>query len=168
MSHRDETIYQEALRNGCSEKMAEALACRTMRVGGTDDQYARSNEHFSSKFGDKYAKYIQQRLKRRGITMGAHDDYVPYLAKFPGDPDAVIRGHGAKSQLKRAAAKLADAQERKVEQQLSHPVALAPDLVREKVRAIEREHPEVKRLPNRERAAIRRQIIEKHAVNPSV
>lgn len=163
---RDQSIYDAAIANGCSPKFAEALACRRIAAGlSTDDQWWRGNQHFSQIMGEKYANDVRRRLAAQGVRMGSRDDYVPQLARYRGDPNALISGHGARSQLRKAAARMSDWQRRQDERPA---VALAEDIIQEKIDAIAAEHPEVKRWGRKAKQKLRQEIVSKHAMNPSL
>jgi len=158
------TIYLLARENGTSPRMALMLAVQQAPEERTADQWHRGNKHFSKELGEKHADRIRKLVARHGVTMGPHDDYLPWMAKYPGDPDAVVSGHqGPREQIQRAAAKLADHERRKAEQPR---VALREDLVQEELEKVYEAHPDMRRASQKEKQRLRREIIQKHAFRP--
>lgn len=156
-------IYLVARSRGSTHRGAEMYALRKPPGERTSDQWWAHNRHFSQIMGEQYAEEVRTLLARRGVQMGPWDDYDPGMAKFKGDPDAVISGHaGPRERIMRAQRLLADHYRRQDE---APPVRMAESLIKRKMRAIEKEHPEVKRAPARERAAIREKIIETHSMS---
>ena len=154
-------IYLMSRQAGTSPRMALMFACQQAPEGRTSDQWWASNKPFWQEYDAKLTKKVADNCAKAGRQLGRNDDYIPWLAKFPGDPDAVISGHGSpREQIKRAHAKLLEHQE----QQASRPaVPLREDYIQEKFDGLCEEHPELRRAPPKEKRKIRNQIIRKHA-----
>jgi len=163
-SEEQRRILEQALANGCSERMAEMLASRKAPSCNTDSTWWGGNTHFSKEHGEQYADRTKKLVEANGGTMGPRDDYVPWMAKYPGDPDAVVSGQsGPREKIQDGLTRQANAQIQRAQQPR---VPLAEKLVDEKLDAIARDNPEVKQLPPKEKTELREQIIEKHAYNP--
>ena len=161
LSKQRATIYLMARDNGTSPRMALMFACQQAPEARGDDQWWAHNKPFWQEYDAKVTKKVTENCAKNGRPLGRNDDYIPWLAKFPGDPDAVISGHGSpREQIKRAHAKLLEHQER----QASRPaIPLREDYIQEKFDNLCEEHPELRRAPPKEKRMIRNQIIRKHA-----
>ena len=141
--------------------MALMFACQQSPELRTDDQWHARNTPFWKEYDAKLTAKVSENCAKHGRPLGRNDDYIPWLAKFPGDPDVVISGHGSpREQIKRAHAKLLEHQERKANQPA---VPLREDYIQEKFNDLCEEHPELRRAPPKEKRKIRNQIIRKHA-----
>jgi hypothetical protein len=161
LSKQRATIYLMARDAGTCPKMALMFACQQAPECRTDDQWWGSNKPFWQEYDAKVTKKVTENCAKNGRPLGRNDDYIPWLAKFPGDPDAVISGHGSpREQIKAAHAKLLAHQEAKARQPA---VPLREDYVQEKFDELYEEHPELRRAPPKEKRKIRNQIIRKHA-----
>jgi len=161
VSRRRTEIYLASRLRGTSPKMALMFACQQAPECRTDDQWWGKNTPFWQEYDAKLTAKVSENCAKHGRPLGRNDDYIPWLAKFPGDPDAVISGHGSpREQIKRAHAKLLEHQE----QQARKPaVPLREDYIQEKFDNLCEEHPELRRAPPKEKRKIRNQIIRKHA-----
>ncbi len=156
----NQEIYDAAIKNGCTPRMAEMLAARKGPGLNTDTSWWAGNTHFSEEHGDEYAERTRKLVERHGGHMGPHDDYIPWLARFPGDPNAVISGMDAKSGIARAA----ETHQAEIVRRKTKPAPpLAPDLVEEKVSQVAPDHD---KLPAKEKQKLKQEIIEKHAYKP--
>ena len=154
-------IYLMARNQGTSPRMALMFACQQAPEARTDDQWWTGNKPFWQEHDGRMTKNIQDACARNGVTLGRNDDYIPWLAKFPGDPDAVISGHGSpRERIKRAQRLLEQHQERKA---TKPRVPLAEDYIKDKFDDLCGEHPELRRATPKEKRKIRNQIIRKHA-----
>ena len=160
-SRKRTEIYLLARERGTKPKMALMFACQQAPEARTDDQWHAGNKPFWQEHDARMTKNIQTACARNGVTLGRNDDYIPWLAKFPGDPDAVISGHGSpRERIKRAQRLLEQHQQR----QAKRPsVPLREDIVQDKFEDLCEEHPELRRAPPKEKRKIRNQIIRKHA-----
>ena len=158
--NRDEAIYRQALKNGCSERLADMLASRRAPRLNTDDSWWAGNTPYYKEVGEDLANKTRALVEADGGTMGPNDDYIPWIAEYKGDKEAVIHGHDARAQIQRKAAK----RKRKLEQQARKPrTLLAESLIKEETNQI----PDFNRLPKKERKRLRQEIVEKHAYVPS-
>jgi hypothetical protein len=160
-SRRRTEIYLASRSQGTSPRMALMFACQSHPELRTGKQWFAHNKPFWKEYDAKVTKKVTENCAKNGRPLGRNDDYIPWLAKFPGDPDAVISGHGSpREQIKAAHAKLLAHQEAKSRQPA---VPLREDYIQEKFDALYEEHPELRRAPPKEKRKIRNQIIRKHA-----
>lgn len=164
----DQAIYTEAINNGCSQKLAEVLASRRMPYFATDDTFIERRRHFSEMYGEDYARRVKKALAKRGVKMTAHDDYEPSLARFVGDPEAVISRTQGRGHVKRVCEKRGwscdgggvSVASRELERD---PMETAPklseDLIRDNIQRTSAEDPDFARLPKQEQ---REAVIDKH------
>lgn len=155
----NQLIYDIAIRNGCAPRLAEMLACcRGPRID-TDSQWWRGNVPIHKEHGEAHANRVRQLVERNGGKIGPNDDYIHYLADYPGDPEAVIHGHDARSQIRR---KMEKRSRRLAERACKPRTVLAEDIIADETDKI----PDFKRLPKKERKRIRDDVIQKHAYVP--
>jgi hypothetical protein len=160
-SRRRTEIYLASRIQGTSPRMAMMFACQQAPECRTDSQWMAGNNPFWQEYDAKVTKTVAENCAKNGRPLGRNDDYIPWLAKFPGDPDAVISGHGSpREQIKQAHQKLLEHQER---QARKPAVPLREEYIQEKFDDLCGEHPELRRAPPKEKRKIRNQIIRKHA-----
>lgn len=94
--------------DGVTIRMAEVLALRQPPgIGVTDTIYLQDqNRHGSSILdrmgGDQRAvKRLQGNLAKHGYKLKSDDHYIPTVARFPGDPEAVVSNTQGLGDLKR-------------------------------------------------------------------
>lgn len=82
--------YEECLENGCTEKLAEALAFQQGPALRTDVSFLQGHSN-----GNQFAKNPKQgaayaaRAKRAGVSTQGKI-YLHGLARYPGDPEAWV------------------------------------------------------------------------------
>lgn len=161
LSRQRATIYLQSRDQGTSPRMALMFACQQAPEARTDDQWWGKNKPFWQEYDGRMTKNVEAACARNGVKLGRNDDYIPWLAKFPGDPDAVISGHGSpRERIKRAHQLLIEHQERMA---MRPKTPLREDYIQEKFDDLCEEHPELRRAPPKEKRKIRNQIIRKHA-----
>jgi hypothetical protein len=161
MSRHRATIYLLSREQGTCRKMATMFACQQAPEPRTGKQWFAGNKPFWQQYDEKMTNNVAKACERNGVKLGRNDDYIPWLAKYPGDPDAIVSGHGSpRERIKRANRLLQLHQER----QASRPRnPMREDLIEEKFDQLYEEHPELRRAPPKEKRKIRNQIIRKHA-----
>ena len=161
LSRQRATIYLLSRDKGTCPKMALMFACQQAPEARTDDQWWGKNKPFWQQYDEKMTNTVAKACERNGHKLGRNDDYIPWLAKYPGDPDAIISGHGSpRERIKRANQLLLEHQERQVNRPKT---PMREDLIEEKFDQLYEEHPELRRAPPKEKRKIRNQIIRKHA-----
>jgi hypothetical protein len=101
-------FYVDCVANGTSPKMAEALAMQQAPgIGITDTNYiADQNRHGRSILdrmnGDATSvEVLRRKLKKHGYTLKSDDHYIETVARFPGDPQAIVNHTNTIGDLKR-------------------------------------------------------------------
>jgi len=155
----NQAIYDQAIRNGCSPRLAEMLACRRGPRIDTDDSWWAGNRPIHKEHGEQHANRTRQLVEKNGGKIGPNDDYISWMAEYPGDPEAVVHGHDARSQIRR---KLEKRSQRLAERARKPRVMLSESLIAEETDKI----PDYQRLPKKERKRIRDDVIQKHAYVP--
>ncbi|MCP4507033.1 MAG: hypothetical protein GY826_11660 [Fuerstiella sp.] len=96
----DQTIlefYVARVAAGVSPRMAEALAMQQAPgIGITDTTFiADQNRHGTSildrmKGNKRAVSQLRRDLASHGYKLAADDHYIPTVARFPGDPEAIV------------------------------------------------------------------------------
>jgi len=101
-------FYLDMIANGTSPRMAEALALQEPPgIGITDTNFiADQNRHGTSILdrmgGDTRAvEDLRRRLALNGYKLKDDDHYIPTVARFSGDPEAIVNNTQTMSDLKR-------------------------------------------------------------------
>ena len=171
----DKTIlvfYLERIAAGVSPRMAETLAMQQAPgIGITTDVYMQDQRRHGSSIlaqhnGDHRAvERLRKALAKRGYALKSDDQYVPTVARFHGDPEAIVNHTNTLDDLKRNLSRRGVAAEGAVElkardrgpAKVKH--SLNPKVV-ERIRQRKiQENPELARTDQRE---LREQIISKH------
>ena len=162
------SYYVFLRRRGRDTKTAEMYATQKCARGMTDDVFWSGRKHFSEVYGPRYASEVKSLLAARGVRMTAHDEYMPELAQYKGDPQAVVNRADGRTGIKRRCEKIGVSCDGAVnvrgrapsEDPLSDAPALADDLIRENFQRFAESKPdEARRMTLRER---REAMIEKH------
>ncbi len=149
-----------------ADKWATMLCLNAPPGLRTNDTFWGGRKHFSEVFGTEYADRVRKGLAKKGVVLGANDEYMPELARFPNDPEAVIPFGGGRSYIKRLCGRRGWACEGAVEVEHRQPdvdphtsgVPMAEDLIVEKARLLAKADPKIKKLPRRE---IRERVLDK-------
>ena len=94
-------LYTKLVREGNSPRFAAMAALQRTPGAMTDDVFFGGRPHFSEVCGETYANEVRQKLAQQGVTLSDGDDYVPALARFKGDPEAVISRTSGRGYIKR-------------------------------------------------------------------
>lgn len=176
----DRTIFQffvDCVAGGTDPKMAEALAMQQAPgIGITDTNYiADQNRHGRSILermnGDTVAvEVLRRKLKKNGYTLKSDDHYIETVARFPGDPSAIVNHTNTLGDMKRRllsrGTPTMGMMELKGDQDLAPKrkrYRLNPRLVREIDEKNLQVNPDLKKIDVRDRHA---DIIEKHGSPP--
>lgn len=119
-----------------------------------------------NKTNNTYVNQVRRELAKRGVNLGSRDEYMPELARFVGDPEAVVKFDGARSYIKNLCEKRGWACEGAVNVDHRQPdsdpyesaTPLAEDLIRQKGKQMVQKDPSLKKLPRRE---LREKVLEK-------
>jgi len=100
----NQTIYDQAIAEGCTPRLAEALACRRVNMGMTDKAYFAKFNRLGDELGPEHLEQVVTEAKRHGYTPSESDVYLPNLAEFPGDPSAFISPCEGRRKIEKVAA----------------------------------------------------------------
>lgn len=161
------TLYVRMRREGSDDRFAAMLALQQPPRGETSDSFWAGRKHFSRVYGEEYANKIKGMLAKRGVNLKPGDEYMPELARFRGDPEAVVPFGGARSYMRKLCEKRGWACEGAVNVEHRQPERdplesaprLAEDLIRDNARRMVAKDPSLKRLGKRE---LRQAVIERH------
>jgi hypothetical protein len=163
----NETIYEEALSNGCTPRLAELLACRKAPGAQTDREFFRNKPKLDEQFKSAQTlnHYVAQ-ARKKGYNPNPNDVYMSQLARFPGDPEAFVPASGGRNHVKRVLEQRGWGSEGivnvKPAQFVPDPPPAAPlskGILKKMVAMKLKENPDLKTKP---RAELEAQIIEKH------
>lgn len=157
-----QTHYERCLREGTSHKLAEMFALGITPCIKTDATFLRGHANGSQFQGKQefMGDYYKSIAESKGQSTKGKV-YLASLAAFPGDPEAWVDGRGdverviRKRGWKVEGAVNVDA----IEPEEVERVAVADDIVNEKVLDVLEEHPEPHQVDVQE---LREKIIEKH------
>jgi hypothetical protein len=154
-------IYQEAIANGCTERLAEMLACRKAPGGVTDVALLAGFNN-----GDETPKLRARAKQNYGFTPGPSDVYVPSMNPYgtlPGHPAAWLPPGNARGHVKKVCEKMGagceavKVQRREVEP--PKPVKLADSIVKRLVKQKVKQNPALALKPVQELKAM---VIDQH------
>lgn len=142
----------------------------------TTDTFWAGRKTWVQHFGDEYANNIKAQFAKKGINIGAHQEYMPELVR-PGygphnpDPEAIVPFEGARSYIKNLCESRGWAAEGAVNvkhrQPDTDPMAdeactpMANDLIQQKGRMMLRENPEAF-AKMKDKNEIKQAILDKH------
>ena len=94
-------IYDAAIANGTSPRLAEMFACRKAPGANTDREFFVGQKQLCDQFTPiMLDKYVKQ-ARKAGYNPSPNDVYLGQLARFPGDPEAFVSPSGGRSQIKK-------------------------------------------------------------------
>ncbi len=160
----------------CDDKWAAMLCLQAPPRINTSDTFWSGRKPWHEVYGDSgstknntYINDIRRTLARRGVNLKPGDEYMPELARFKGDPEAIVPFSGARSYIKNLCEKRGWECNGSVETKHREPesdplsdencVPLAKDIIRQKARQMVASDPGLKR---KSRAELKRLVLEKH------
>lgn len=164
-------IYARIRREepSCGDKWATMLCLNAPPGLQTSDTFWAGRKPWHELCTPEYAASIKSKLAAKGCRIGANDEYMAELARFPGDPEAVIPFSGARSHIKSLCESrgwgcegAVTVKHREPEKDLlsdEECVPMAEDLIRQKAAKMVKENPDLKRIP---RATLRAKVLEKY------
>jgi len=160
-------LYAISRKNGNSHPFAAMVACQRAARVVTDDVFWAGRPHFAQLYGENYYQDVKTALASQGVSLGAHDEYCPELARYKGDPEAVISRARGRSYIKSLCEKRGWACEGMVSvngrqpdrDPMENSVPLAEDLIAENTQRMIQKNPELTRKSRRE---LREMVIGKH------
>lgn len=166
-------LYVISRRSGTNHEFAMMLANQKAPGIETNDTFWAGRKRFDQVFGEMYANDVRRRLSQRGVRLRENDEYMPELARFLGDPEAVVPFGGGRDYIRKLCEKRGWACEGAVRVKEREPVSdphapencvpIAPKLVDELIREKCRENPELRRKP---KAELREMVIAQHGPSP--
>lgn len=160
----------------CGDRWATMLCLQAPPGLQTTDTFWAGRKPWHEVFGDPsskknntYINNVKQQLAKRGVNLKPNDEYMPELARFVGDPEAVVPFGGARSYIKNLCEKRGWACDGAVSTSHREPerdelddsncVPLAPDLIKSKTRQMVSENPDLKM---KSRSELRQMAIDKY------
>lgn len=163
------THYVRMRREGNTDRFAAMLALQSPPRGETTDTFWAGRKPWHEVYGERYANAVKAKLAKQGVNIGPNDEYMPELARFQGDREAVIPFEGARSHMKNLCirrgwaiegATTVEGREPEFDPLADeHCVPMAEDLIRQGARRMIAKDPELKRLPKRE---LRERVLDKY------
>ena len=157
--------YIRMRREGESHGMASILAKQKSPGLNTDTTFWAGRPHLASLIGDMAFTEIEGELAKHGCKLGANNEYFPELARFPGDPEAVVHHSDGRAYIQKLCEKRGWACRGSVNVAGRGPdsdptTPLAEDLVQESIADFRRDNPDEARKMDRQE--LRSHIISKH------
>ena len=155
----NQAIYKQALKNGCTPRMAELLASRKCPALDTDKAFFNRFGNLGDENDEVYLNRITSNAQREGYTPSLGDVYAPGLADYPGDPKAFL----SRSMGRRAIKEHMDRIKRGPDSdpfEKSSRVPLAEDIVQEHISQMVAEDPGI--VQRRKPSELREEVIAKH------
>jgi hypothetical protein len=156
----NQAIYDAAIAQGTSPRLAELLASRRVLTGMTDKQYFAKFKRLGDELGGEHLSSVVNGAKQHGYTPSESDVYFPNLAQFPGDPEAFVSPAEGRAKIEKVANKRGMVRDKgagrsvmKFEYRqpernpLDGPPTIAEDIVRREIRDIVRQDPEAAKEP---------------------
>jgi hypothetical protein len=150
-----------------NDKWATMLCLQAPPGIKTNDTFWGGRKHFSEVYGVEYANRIKASLARKGINLKANDEYMPDLARYQGDPEAVVPFGAGRSYIKHLCEKRGWACEGAVNVEHRAPdvdphencIPMANDLICQQGRKMIQKDPSLKKLSRQDMKAL---VLEKH------
>lgn len=160
-------FYIRLRREGTAHAMAEMFASQRAPGLETTDSFWQGRPHFSRVYGEDYANIVRSKLAARGVRLGPNDEYMPELARFRGDPEAVVSFDGARDYIRNLCERRGQACEGAVNVKHREPdhdphdsaIPMAEDLVRKNAQQMVAKNPALARKSRRE---IREAVLAAH------
>jgi len=162
------SLYVIARREGTKHEFAMMLAMQRAPAVETTDTFWAGRKRFDQVYGEEYANRVRRKLAERGVTLG-NKEYFPELARFVGDPEAVMGFDDIRGNIKSLARKRGHAVSGMVNVEHREPETdphapenrprLNPKLAVQMARQMATENPELRHKTKRE---LMEMAIDKH------
>lgn len=149
-----------------ADTWATMLCLQSPPASKTTDSFWAGRKPWYEVYGERVANTVKAKLAKQGVNLKPGDEYMPELARYQGDPEAVVSFDGARSYIKNLCEKRGWAAEGAVS--VNHrepdedPYERAPrmgeDLIRQKAKQMVEQDSSLKRLPRRE---LREKVLER-------
>lgn len=156
-------------REGSADRWATMLALQAPPGCKTTDTFWGGRKHFSEVYGEEYASTIKRKLAAKGVNLKANDEYMPELARYQGDPEAVVPFDNARGYIQRLCQKRGWAIEGAVNVEHRPPeydmaaqencIPMADGLIKQKFAKMCKKNPDLRKLPVADRRAA---VLEKY------
>lgn len=152
---------------GTANKWATMLALQAPPGLKTSTNFASGYKPWHEIMDQRYVATIKAKLQSKGVELTSRTEYMPELARFPGDPEAVLPPGRERDHIKKicesrgwACHDAVECEHRPPEQDphTSGP-PMAEDLVRQHARRMVHQDPSMRKLSRQE---LREAVIEKH------
>lgn len=100
----NQSIYDAAIAQGTSPRLAELLASRNVRIGMTDTKYFAGFKRIGDELGPEHLQSVVTGARQHGYSPSETDVYFPDVARFPGDPQAFVSPAEGRSKIEKVAA----------------------------------------------------------------
>jgi hypothetical protein len=148
-----------------ADKWATMLCLQSPPGINTTDTFWAGRKPWHQVFGEKYANTVKANLAKKGVNLKAGDEYMPELARFPYDPQAVVPFGNARGYMKSLCEKrgwsadgAVTVQSREPESDPHAPGVMGENLVRQKARQMVEKDVSLKKLNRRD---LRAKVLEK-------
>jgi hypothetical protein len=156
-------------RGGSKHNFAAQIALQKAPKCETNDTFWSGRKPFHEVFGHRYADGIREKLAKQGVPLGSNSEYMPELARYPGDPEAVVPSHDVRGHIRKVVESRGmiyksptDIECREPESDPHAPencVAMAPDLIRKNAVSAIKADPT---LANKSNMEIREAVLDKY------
>ncbi len=162
---RRENEKEEA--RGTADKWATMLSLQAPPGLKTSTNFTSGYKPWHEIMDPRYVATIKAKLKSKGVELTSRTEYMPELARFPGDPEAVLPTGSERDHIKKICESRGWAVNGAVECEYRQPdqdphtsgPVMAEDLVRQNARRMVHQDPSLKKLSRQE---LREAVIEKH------
>ena len=93
--------YVISRRKGNGHKLAVSFAMQRACTAPTNDTFWGGRKAFWQTHGEVYANDVRRKLATRGVNLGPNDEYMPELARFRGDTEAVVSFDGGRDHIRK-------------------------------------------------------------------
>lgn len=154
-------LYTKIRRCGASEQLAAMLALQSPPRLKSNVTFLTGRKPWYEHADARYVEKIKTILKSKGVAITPRMEYMPELARFPGDPEAVLPHGQERDHIKKICETRGWACEGAVECKHREPERdphesapkMAEDLIRNKARLLASSDPSFKRKSRQEQRA---------------
>jgi hypothetical protein len=168
------TLYWRSRMSGNSDRFAAMVSLEQPAGCETTDTFWAGRKRWDQVYHPSYVADVTRRLKAQGVDLGGDKEYMPELARYRGDPEAVVPFEGVRSHIKKLLGKRGWACEGGVKtkhrQPESDPLApenckpLREDIIKRSVCDMVKENPDLrpKAMTRKGRRELVQEVIHKH------
>lgn len=162
-------VFAALRRSGQSVGFAAMIAMQKSSGIATTDTFWSGRKPFWEVYGQGYANNVRKKLSARGVNLGDNGEYMPELARFTGDPEAVVPFSGSRDYIRKlcekrgwscnGAVNVSARQPDRDPLADEHCVPLADDLVVKNASRLIRENPDLGR---KTKGEVRQIVLDKY------